>query len=162
MEDSCLIRELLDLDSWLSTDRNLNSTLPNARATLWEIMQEQGEACTFSSCDTRRYYMPDSISNARKAHFTSPKPTAGLPEKIRPFTTEEEGRVVMGLLADVEAAYGVKTGTPLFEHGCATKQTSGSGSKRVAFLGGSHTKRIGENLEFLGLRSQTVRWGAGS
>ncbi len=112
------------------------------RATLWETIQEQGVACTFSSCDTRWYYMPDSMSNARKVHFTSPKPAAGLPEKIRPFSTDEEGRVVMGLLADVEATYGVKTGIPLFERGYANEQSSGSGSKRVAILGGSHAKRL--------------------
>ncbi len=86
-----MIRELLDLDSWLSTDRNLNGTLPNARATLWEIMQEQGEACTFSSCDTRRYYMPDSISNARKAHFTSPNPQPDCQKKSGPSQQRRRG-----------------------------------------------------------------------
>ncbi len=152
VEDPCLIRELLDLDCWLGTDINLHSTLPRARATLWETILEQGENCTSSSCDTRRYYIPASVTNARKMHFTSPQITTGLPEKIIPFTAAEEEKVIMGLLSDVESTYGIKTGSPLFERSCATEQTGGEGSKRLAIVGGSHAKRIGENLESLGVQ----------
>ncbi len=157
--DPCLVRDLLDLDSWLSLDHNSNRSLPRARAALWQTILEQNEPKSTSSCDARRYFVPESISNGRKMHFASDKPACALPGQIRAFTTEEESRVITAMLADIETAYGVHTGAPAFDRGCATNETSDSGSKRVVVFGGSHMVRTASKLTSLGVPVESVAVG---
>ncbi len=55
------------------------------------------------------------------------------------------------MIADIETAYGIRVGPPSFDCGCATIETSESGSKKVVIFGGSHSSRIADKLSTLGV-----------
>ena len=103
--------------------------------------------------------MPESFSNSRKMHFASDKLACALPGQIRAFTLEEESRVITAMLADIETAYGVHAGAPVFDRGCATNETSDSGSKRVVVFGGSHMVRTANKLTTLGVSVESCAVG---
>ena len=89
--DISLIRDLLDLDSWLSSDKLPAKTHQESRGLLWEGIIEQ-------NCPTTTLVgiSPESLNNSRKVTCKSPAPTTG----IQPFNESTEKVIVTKMLVE--------------------------------------------------------------
>jgi len=159
VDDPALIRELLDLDTWLNADRTHSATLPDARKKLWETIKGQGLPPDNAAAESRIYYIPENMRNPRKIRTISGSLTTGLPKKIRAFSEEEESGVILALLQEVDANFGVKIGNPSFNRCCATVGTEDSGGSKFVIFGGSHAARIAEQLSKLGANTEVYTRG---
>ncbi len=105
--DAALVRDLLDLDAWLSTDKLQAKTLPDTRALLWETIVSENLCTGNDATGSRRYYLPESLTNSRKCQFSSPALSRPAPAAIAPFDSENEHKILTQMLAEIGTVYGI-------------------------------------------------------
>jgi len=94
--------------------------------------------------------LPQSMQNARKIRTVSGSMKNALPSKITPFTESEESEVIVSLLREIDANFGVRSGAPVFNRSCATDGTGNSRTAKFAIFGGSHASRVAKHIADLG------------
>ena len=97
--DAALIRDLLDLDAWLSTNKLQAKMLPDTRALLWETIVGENLCTGSDATGSCRYYLPESLTNSQKCQFSSPELSRPAPAAIAPFDSKSEHKVLTQMLA---------------------------------------------------------------
>jgi len=156
---SNLVRELVDLDAWLDTDRNVNLTLPETPKAFWDAVKQQKKPADDATNGSRIYFLPESMQNARKIRISSGAMTSALPQKIAPFSEAEESGVIKALLSEIDANFGIKCGEPILSRSCATDRTDDGGTAKFAVFGGSHASRTAKKLTELGASTENCARG---
>ena len=91
--DAALVKDLLDLDAWLSTDKMQAKTVPDTRALLWETIICENLCTGGDATGSRQYYLPESLTNSRKCQFSSPALSRPAPAAIAPFESKSKTKL---------------------------------------------------------------------
>ncbi len=157
--DAALVRDLLDLDAWLSMDKMQAKTLPDTHALIWDTIVSKNLCTGSDATGSHRYYLPESLTNSRKVQFSSPMLSRPAPTAIAPFDSESKQKIILQMFAEIGMAYGIYGGQPSFSRTCATEVTSDDSKKRLVIFGGSHASRITEKLANLGAEVENYAQG---
>ena len=140
------IRDLLDLEAWLSTDKNVARTLPETRNALWDTILRMHSAVSNMESINRRYFLPESMHNGRRIIVDSPGFKGRVPAKITPFSLKDEQGIISCMINEINEKFGLSMAIPDVSRSCATWQSGGADSLKIYVCGGSHATRVAEKL----------------
>ncbi len=143
--DAALVRDLLDLDAWLSTDKMQAKTLPDSRALLWDTIVSENLCTGGDATGSRRYYLPESLTNSRKCQFSSPALSRPVPAAIAPFDSKSEHKIITQMFAEIGTAYDIYRGQPSFSRTCATEVISYDSKKRLVVFSAHKPAKLPKN-----------------
>ena len=148
--NSGIIRDLLDLEAWLSTDRNVSRTLPDTRSALWKTILKMHTTVSNMESASRRYYLPESMHNGRRVIVESPGFAGKAPGKITQASRADEEAIIGCMINEVNEKLGLNLSMPDFNRSCATWQSGGNDSLKIYVCGGSHANRLAEKFVISG------------
>ena len=140
-----LIRQLLDLDSWLlSSQLPSNVTLPSTRNLVWDRIKSDNPATGPSSLAVNELSMdlPLSVRHPRKARTVIPAPADPLPGSIAPLSLSSEIGITASLVAELNTLHCLNLSEEPEIKRDSGLPTAGLGGCKLVMLGGSHTSKI--------------------
>jgi hypothetical protein len=141
LDNAAVVRSLFDYNSWLTTAALGGHSLPNTRATFWDVIRKEECEWEGGSKDTYTVMLPVSSRNPRKKPFTSESPTQVLPARVGPLSELGEKTIVTALLSEVNSICGLS-----LDINASTDRSVGPPAShddcRTVILGASHMSRI--------------------
>jgi hypothetical protein len=147
MDNTAVVRSLLDLNSWLTTAANLGAnSLPNTRAVFWDTILKEDCDWEGGSRDSFSFMMPVTARNPRKRPFLSEKPSNPLPSKVGPISELGEKKIIStSLLCEVNSVCGLNV-----DINVSTERSVGPPARhddcRYVVVGASHMCRVATAL----------------
>jgi hypothetical protein len=141
------VRDAFDLDSWiLGSGRGEAAVLGGARGCLWDTIRGQGGGGGVANSDERSLFLPHSYRNPRRRNFLSPDADPSLPSLVKPFSKENEEKLVKTLIAELTGNYGLRINkNPSFERG-GSSTAADTVPGRIILIGASHMMRLAEHM----------------
>ena len=140
-----LIRQLLDLDSWLLSSQLPSSlSLPSTRSLAWEkiksdnpVSDQSGTVHYEQSLD-----LPLSIRHPRKARTVIPAPVDPLPTTIAPLSAATESVIIESLISELNSLHCLNLSEKPEVKRDSGLPKAGLGGCKLVMMGGSHTAKI--------------------
>jgi len=155
LESGSLIRNLMDLDSWLlSVQGGGRTALPKTRENFWAAVTV-GVRTPPAALDSQTLMLPVGFRNHRKHPVVSDPYDGHIPTSIPPVNEQIERRIVTALLLELNDVYGLNLDiSPDFNRN--PNHNTGNGQGRVILVGGSHMARLAEALQLGGAETRFV------
>jgi hypothetical protein len=140
-----LIRDLYDLDCWLTVNTGTNvPSLPAARTKLWEILNKTNTGTGIHS--DRTLFLPESLTSSNRIRTVSGRPRA-VPDKIEPISEKDEVNIIETLCREIIENYALNIDeNPVLIRCSETETENKIGTVRIFAIGGSHIARLAGGL----------------